>query len=262
MRKTMLCAAVALLLGSAAASAAEFWEKKNYKAWTERECWKLLQDSPWAKQYTQQSQVSLPDIPEGRPSGAISNDTADPENPPAEVADRVVESGTRITYRVQLRSARPIREALVRQAQLRQNYDAMTGPQKQAFDREAEQFLGREFSDAVVVYVTYNASGGVDPRALQQHWKSQTTDTLKDSVLLSGAGGIKAPLMQYLPAEGDAPGFQFVFTRQVQGRPLVSAGDKRLELEFPHPGVDKGGARRIRIEFKVSKMVVGGEVVY
>lgn len=262
MRKTLLCIAVAWLLGSAAASAAEFWEKKNYKTWSEKECRKLLQDSPWAKQHTEQSQVTLPDIPGGRPAGAISNDTADPENPPEEVADRVVESGARITYQAQFRSARPIRQARVRQAQLRQNYDAMTAQQKQAFDREADQFLGREFPDTVVVYVTYTASGRADPGALQQYWKSQSVETLKDKVFLSGSEGVKAPLMQFTPAEGDAPAFQFIFPRQVQERPLVGPGDKRLQLEFPHPGVSAGGERRIRMEFKVSKMVVGGQVVY
>ena len=262
MRKTMVCAALALLVASGAAGAAESWEKKNYKTWSEKECRKLLADSPWAKEHTQPSQVTLPNIPEGRPAGWISNDTADPERPPEEVAYRTVESGPRITYRVQFRSARPIRQALVRQAQLRRNYDAMTPPQKQAFDQEAEQFLGREFPDTVVVYVTYTASGRADPRALQQNWKNLTVDTLKDGVFLSGAEGVKAPLMQFMPAEGDTPAFQLVFPRQVQGRPLVGPGDKRLQLEFPHPEGGGAGRQRVRVEFKVDKMVVDGQVVY
>ena len=30
----------------------EFWQKKEYQQWSERECRKLLEDSPWGQSYT------------------------------------------------------------------------------------------------------------------------------------------------------------------------------------------------------------------
>lgn len=262
MRKVLACAVAILLLSAVAVVAAEFWEKKSYTAWSEKECRKLLTDSPWASRHTLRGQGNLPGIPDARPAGAISNDTADPENPPEEVADRVVESGPQVTYYVQLRSARLMREAMVRQAQLRQNYAGMTAEQKRVFDQQAEQFLNRDFGDSVVVYVTYAGGGGADLGGLQKHWKSQTADTLKDTVFLNATEGVKAPLLQYTPGEGDALAFQFVFPRQVGGKPLVTAKDKRLQLEFVHPGIGELGEKRILVEFKPNKMLVKGQLQY
>ena len=52
MRTKFAFGLVAVLLGSlSTVRAAEFWEKKDYRQWSEKECRKLLRNSPWAKQY-------------------------------------------------------------------------------------------------------------------------------------------------------------------------------------------------------------------
>lgn len=265
MKKTVAFVVAAVLLASAAAVAAEFWEKKKYQQWSAKECQKLLTDSPWTKDYTlsetyitplQSPSVASPTTTD--PAG-ISVPTGDIDTG---VGDRAREDNPRLTYRVQFRSALPMRQAMVRAAQLNQNYDQMTPEQKQAFDQKAEQFLALEFPNTVVVYISFTSNVTLDERELQQHWQKQTTDTLKNFVFLVGSEGVKAPLQEYIVGKGAAQVFQFIFPREVEGRPLVGPTDKRLQLEFPHPKLRNQEAKRVLVEFKVNKMLVDGQLVY
>src|SRR5688572_16531006 len=40
------------LVSLAASQGGEFWQKKAYRQWSEKECQKLLEDSPWAQKHT------------------------------------------------------------------------------------------------------------------------------------------------------------------------------------------------------------------
>jgi len=59
-----------------------------------------------------------------------------------------------IKYNVQLRSAAPVQQAVVRQARIAQKYDSLPADQKQAFDQSMEAFLTGESSEFVVVYIS------------------------------------------------------------------------------------------------------------
>jgi hypothetical protein len=43
--------AILVGVGAQAALGSDFWEKKDYTKWSEKECRKMLTNSPWAKQY-------------------------------------------------------------------------------------------------------------------------------------------------------------------------------------------------------------------
>ncbi len=67
MRTKIAFGLAAVLVGSlSTVRAAEFWEKKDFRQWSEKECRKLLGNSPWAKQYVL-SQVFIEDM------GALPN---------------------------------------------------------------------------------------------------------------------------------------------------------------------------------------------
>jgi hypothetical protein len=225
----------------AAAQGKEFWEKKDYRQWSERECRKLLEDSPWAKSYSF-SQVFIDPL-----------QTTD--------QDRAREPTPRTEYKVHFRSALPIRQALVRLSQIQQKYNQMTPEQQQAYDQQTEGFLAASFSDLIVVHVTYSSNVQLDDRELSRHWQTQTTETLKNFVYLIGPEGEKVPLSQYIVGKGGVREFEFVFPRHYEGRSLVSAPNKSLKLEFPHP-VIRGQGGRVLVEFNLKKMLVQGAVVY
>ena len=229
------------LASVAAAQSKDYWVKKDYRQWTDIECHKLLEDSPWANLHTV-SQVFI---------DTIQTDSTARERQP----------NPRIVYKVQIRSATPIRQALVRLSQINSKYDEMTADGRQAFDKNAEQFLSANNSQSVVMRVSYTANVQNDDRELARHWHSQTTERLKNFVFLIGGRGVKVPLSIYTPGEGASREFQFVFPREYNGRPVIGPGDKTLKLEFNHPNI-RGTGERVLIEFRIEKMMMQGAPVY
>lgn len=243
MKKRRSFLLLGLLLGCLAASqGTEFWDKKEYREWSERECRKLLEDSPWARTYT------------------LSRVLIEPLQTPS--TERAREPHPQITYHVQFWSALPIRQALVRLQQIQQKYDRMTPAEQQAFDQQAEKFLAARFPDTVVLHVAYGSNVQVDDRELARHWQIQTTETLKNFVFLINSGGDKVPLLRYVSGGGARREFQLIFPREYEGRPLVGPEDKSLKLEFIHPRIGEQSESRVLIEFKVKKMLMRGAVVY
>jgi hypothetical protein len=227
----------------AAAQGKEFWEKKDFKQWSEKECRNLLQKSPWAQTRTL-SQVVIESIGAQTPSTTPGR-----------------EANPRIEYQVQFRSALPIRQAFVRLSQITQKYDQLSPEQKQAFDQNAEQFLARTFPDVVIVVVGFNANVPSDELDLIRHWQTHTTETLKNSVFLIGAGGKRIPLLRYVPPSSGRE-FQFVFPREYEGRAAAGPGDKSLMVEFQSPAFRNWREERILVEFKVEKMQRQDAVIY
>jgi hypothetical protein len=236
---------VIFLAAISVAFAADFWESKQFDKWSQKECSKLLQDSPWAKDFLL--------IDSGLQQSTQASDDG---------------KQFQITYQMQFRSARPVRQALVRQMQIAQKYDSLGPEQKQQFDQNAKAFLDANYADAIIVYVTYEANSQTKARELDTHWKSQTTDLLKNTVFLRNSRGEQAALAQFNAAQGSERSFQFIFPRQVNGKPLVEPEDKYLQLEFAYPvisipgGYGTLGDGKGFLEFKPKKMVFQGNLDY
>ncbi|MFQ5817004.1 MAG: hypothetical protein ACE5H2_03480 [Terriglobia bacterium] len=254
MRTRILFFLAALLLASPA-HAKDFWKEKDYRRWSKKECLKLLRNSPWTKQKTF-STVHIDPVAAAEPTTGEIGPQGFPQ------AGRERQANPRTTYQVQLRSALPVRQAIVRLTQINQKYDKMSPQEQQAFDQRAEQFLAVRFPEIVVVHVSYGTTVTDDDRELARHWQSQTTETLRNFVFLMGARRIKVPLLGYAVAEGAGREFQLVFPRQSEGQPLLGPQDKSLKLEFNHPNIRGQGEKRVFIEWKVKKMRMDETVIY
>jgi hypothetical protein len=234
---------VAFLLATASpCQAGDFWKEKDYLLWSMKECQKMLEDSPWAKAYIL-SQVITP--------------SPDPPLPnPREAAGREQRQKPHTVFHLQLRSARPVRQALVQLGQLYTPFEVLSDEEVRQFDEQAGRFLAAEFSSEVVVHVAYRSDVEADNQRLRQHWQAQTTERLRDSVFLIGSRGARVPLRHYTVAQGVQQAFQFVFPRQVEGRPVVGPQDEWLQVEFRYNG------QRLRVEFPTKKMMVDGELLF
>lgn len=239
--KRILCFVVSIifLAGIFATAGGEFWEKKDYKQWSQKECNKLLEDSPWAKDFTVQQTAIM-----------TSNKASD--------------DGQQlyIKYQMQFRSALPVRQAIVRQMQIAQKYDSLSSDQRQQFDKKAEAFISADFADMVVVYVTYSTNSRTNEMELARYWQSQTADLLKNYVNLSNSKGDKVYLTRFNATQGAEHNFQFIFPRQVNGAPLIGLKDRSLRSEFTYPVINQLGDGRGYIEFKPEKMVFQGNFAY
>jgi hypothetical protein len=229
----------ALLLISVIAFAAgkEFWETKPFDEWTQKECQKMLQDSPWAKE------LSLVG------TGGGGNDATDSKAP-------------YLKYSIQLQTAPPIRQAMVRQSQIVQKYDSLPVEKKQEFDKTAQQFLDGNSADVVIVYISFSTNSRDGLRQLLTYWPTRSVDLLKNSVYLSGSKSAKVPISQFIPGANGQPEFRFVFPRKFNGKEILGPEDKILRLEFDYPVSGGMGDGKGNIEFKTDRMKINDEVVY
>lgn len=224
--KRFLCAALLAMLGVLSLEAGSFWATKPYQKWSAQECRTLLHDSPWSQTYTLQKPV-LKEL--NRNLGEMKSLSDNQEG--------VITPS--ITYHVSFRSATPVREAFARQAQLDAHYDKLDDAQKKALDAKLSSFLAVTFPDKIVVHVSYSSNVTDLDRQLAFFWQSQTLDTLKGTVFLSGPDGERVEPSEYWVGGGARREFEFAFPRNA--RVAAENPRKPLAFEFHHPEIGDMG---------------------
>ena len=224
-------------------AAEDFWVKKPYQRWSAEETSRMLQDSPWA--ITQILRTS------SNPSAIIGNNpTTGPAVLPGLESEGQVDPA--ISYIIQIRSAAPIREAMVRSSQLRAHYGAMSSDQKTAFDVNAEKFLAASFPESILVTVSFHSNIHNYQGMLQSYWQAQSAAKLNTSVYLN-AGADRLRLTGYAFKDDTV---QFAFPRPKQLTPEMP-----FSVEFVHPEIDRLGEQRVRVNFKLKNMLLNDKLV-
>ena len=219
------------------ALAGDFWTKKPYQNWSAEETQRMLEESPWS------TSLSL-----GGFQGNVARGDANLGGYRSEM-----EVNPTITYNLQFRSARPIREAQIRSSQLGTHYDKMSAEQKAAFDSSAGKFLTVQFPDRVVVSVTFSSNVENYMSLLRNYWSSESLAKLSMTVFLNTRTE-KLNLTSYNFKDNT---FQFTFPRPKQVQP-----DEKISVEFLHPRINVVGEQRILQEFSLKKMQVDGQPVF
>lgn len=220
----------------------EFWEKKPYTEWSKDQCRKLLRDSPWAKTFT------------------ITYGKVDQFGQPTKGEARQTEQ--KISYYAQLRSALPVRQAVVRLAQIENKYDKMGDADRKNFDASTARYLGAQYSD-IIVHVDYETSVEFFDRDLAAHWQSRPLgEAINNNVYLVTSAGIRVTPTNFKVEHGAGRAFEFMFPREVNGEPLVTANVETIRIEFPNPKIRELDDQRTTFEFKTSKMKYKGAVIY
>jgi hypothetical protein len=222
----------------------EFWEEKDYKQWSAQECSKILNNSPWTRKFTETWNTDENGIEDSRAYEKALG------LPPRDIADypslvnRTSQPVTKtIGVQVQFHSALPVRQALVRQDQILAGYDSLSPEQRMAFDQKAETLLSpSNYNDKIVITIMRTS-----------------VHTNTKAVFLCGSKGKKVQLIKFTPADPRTGTFQYIFPRQVEGRPLIDAQDKELILEFP---VISPYIKKFYFKFNVKKMMINGELQY
>ncbi len=259
-RRNFFAGALAVLLLSAfTARAEDFWIKKDWKQWSKDECAKILQDSPWSRKWakSQMGSSQMPGVSGANAEGAAGEKT--PE----------------MHYSVELQSSLPVREAVIRLAQINNKYDKMTDAQKKDFDAKAEGLLNRNYDDVIWLHVTYGSNLQSFERDMATYWKNIPPDAPPiDLYLITERGDRVLPVKFSSPANGSYS-FDVIFPRMRNNEPVVRAGDKEFSLQFTHPAIgnqtqrnttnpsdpsmDVFGEERVLIQFKLDKMMISGK---
>ncbi len=216
-RTLMMAPLITALATGTAAGAQEFWETKPYTEWTREQAARVLENSPWASHTGARDVQNL----------AFSKASTQGQ-----------ESERRIDYFAQVRSALPVRQAVIRRAMLERKYDKMTPEEKKVFDDSAWQYLARQYPDVIVITVEYGSNIEQVDRDLARHWQTVAPETIAAQTYLTVRNGVRIQPVKYEPDPGAGRAFQLVFKRTLgNGEPIIGPGD-RLLLELPTPTFD------------------------
>jgi hypothetical protein len=220
-----IAATAFMVMGFAAlvVTAADGWVDKDWRQWSKEEVNVVLHDSPWSRRWAKgqvNTSASLPGVSGAGQEGAAG------------------EGAPRIDYYFQIRSAEPVRDAIVRQFQFDQSYDTtMSANEKKSFDEKASQILNRRYDDSIVVHVIYSSNIQAFERDLATYWQSLTQDSIKDKVYLITERGDRIPPNRFVSSRTGAYEFELNFPRTVNGEPLIHPGDKEFSIQFSNPAV-------------------------
>ncbi len=181
--------------------AQDFWMQRSYKRWTKEEIVKLISDSPWA-------QVR-------------------------EIEANTTEGSFNPMVTIRLRSAVPIRQALVRLKQIEADYDKMDAQKRAAFDEKTKGVL-----DCPACQENYvvTISPPISNRRVSNGvygLKSATLKLLQGKVYLINDKGEKRELVHFVAPKSDDDEATFYFSRKdAQGNPLLTNKNEKFTFVF------------------------------
>jgi hypothetical protein len=216
---TLFSIVFALLAGSAAAQ--DFWMQKSYRRWTMDEIVKIISDSPWA-------QV--------REKEATSTD-----------------GGFIPMVTIRLRSAVPIRQALVRLKQIEANYDKMDEKKRAEFDEKLRGTL--ECPACQENYVVTISPPILNRRVTSGVYglKSASLKLLQKKVYLLNDRGEKRELVHFIAPKNDDDEATFFFPRRAaDGKPFLTRENAKFTFVFDAENIPISGS-----EVKTGIRVVG-----
>jgi hypothetical protein len=237
----------------------ENWMDKPYTQWDQKEVAELFNKSAWAQTKSFRGQAAnisrtgaaragqhgtVTDIGAGgNTTASMGTGRAGANAPPASRSGSGggARSGSttegvdvqEFSFTVRLFSAQPIRDAYVRMLQIMNHYDGLPAAQQQAFDHQMDGFLHADFSQQVVITLSYQTNDPIAQQNMNKWFNTQTTDTLKQNVYLFSPIAGQLELRKYFPNQGGL-GAEFVFPRIFNGEPILQpgAGKMRFQLSY------------------------------
>ncbi len=225
----MLC----LVLGVGGAASEKI---KPWTEWSQKDAHKILDNSPWG-----QTQV-------------LTDKSKTGNEPSTDLGD--LSNAARVNYRLRLISAKPIRLALLRLAQL----DTRATPEQV---RQMQTFVDMNFDDVIVVAVAVDTEQPRAMGAVLRSLKSGVTAILAPNTYLAVDGRPRNFLKEYQLPAADGLGAKFIFARTVNGETWLNpkSGKLRFYAKFPElPGRDT--PVELDWDFKISNMVYNGIIEY
>jgi hypothetical protein len=233
---------------------------KPWTEWTVKDAQKILNNSGWGQT---QTYMSSEDTTSTLSSASTSASTASSRGGASSgqgqsgIKGGLVDAIPGVNYRIRFLSAKPIRQALLRLAQL----DPKATPEEV---EKAHQLVDSKYDKVVVIAVSFDQDGlPKDNRYTMpvfQAFSGGLTDMLKTKVFLDIKGGQRVFLQEYKPPSGQGMDAVFIFPRIVNDKPILDpkSGEVRFYAEFPKLGGTSDPQVRLNMRFKVSDLMYDG----
>jgi len=249
----VISAATLAWLGLAAIALAQVeLLKKPFLQWTKSEATKILNDSNWA--ITQEARIDF--------GTQVRHIAGAPTTEAGHLAAEMNGANVPIDYRVtlRLRSARPVRQALVRLKQLEAKYDSMNEKDRAAFDAKMKGLLDcPACAQNYVVTISCKSPNYPGADALYEGLRGATLPALKPYVHLLNDRDEQRPLVYFVAPKAPGEEAVFYFPRfDDEDRQLITVANKKLFFRLS----DNNSKAITNFELDVSKLVVNGEVLF
>jgi hypothetical protein len=226
-------------------------DKELWPKWDKNKVQKMLNSSPWAQTQTETDTSEMTYSPTtATGSSSIGAVTTSRNTVQGNRADQGASNqAMSVNYHVRFLSAKPIRQAFARMIELQEK-------ESKSVREQLGPFVERDFSEYIVVTVTFDASDNRFAGPVLQAFASATSGTLKTQAYLERSDGKRLFVMDYKPPINDGLGAKFVFPRMVDGQPfLTDTGDVRFVAQLS----DK---ITVNTKYKLHDMMYEGKLEY
>lgn len=256
-RIVLLLASVLVIAGSAFA---QKHLEKPYTEWGKEDSLRIVNDSAWSKPY--QGTIGASNAAAGQVFREQGQTVYSGGSNPRSVSRDY--GPPPVTMR--LHSAMVFRQAFVRLQQIEAGYDKMDAAGKAAFDADRKKYL-----DCAICkdYYVITLTKSVDSTAMSTEeavFQGMTFDQLKGHIKIVNDKGEEREIVQFNSPKNYADKAVFYFKRlDTAGNPLLTTDSKTLKFVFDSEILEPVRNRFAyllprTLEFKVSKIVVGGKV--
>jgi hypothetical protein len=217
------------------------WEK-DWQKWKKEEAYKILNDSPWAKNYTN-IDVSLSYGSINR--SGFAEGIQLPASPPVIL---------------RLFSSLKVRQAVLRLRQIQANYDKLDKKQKEEFDEKTKNFLSCDNCKNYYVFILLQPVTEPNVKSVVgESFKDGQLSNLKDKIILFNDKKEKRELAQLVAPKTDADAAVFYFPIMDENqKPLITSETKKITVQFKTSLLQ---AKYLQdVEFDVSRMLVDGKL--
>jgi hypothetical protein len=249
--------AVVLLFGGllGVAHAQNELPKKPFQKWSKSEAEAVLNDSPWARKqelrikFDKETQAAAGSYSGVSSSTAAQSQTEVTSQPPVD-----------FIFTARLRSALPMRQALVRLKALETNVEKMTNQQAVAFETQMKGLLECPACAAnYVVTLSSKSKNSPGADAVYTTFKGGRLADLQRYVYIANERGERRPLVHFVPPKAPGDEAVFFFPRtDAKGAPLLTVDNKELLINLTNNQANS--ITNFRID--VTKLVLDGKVEF
>jgi hypothetical protein len=242
--KNKIAITLSLVFALAAVGGAQK-KMKPWTEWSEKDINKILNDSAWGQTQTEANTSEMFYSP--TQSGGNPPDSSGGSGANNRAAQGALNQATYINYRIRLLTAKPIRQALARRAQI----------QNPQLAERLKAFAEQQTDEYVVVAVDYDSTDRRLSGPSMQIFNSVNTASLKNNTYLENKDGKRLFLQQYIAPINDGMGAKFVFPRTLNNELFVNeqSGFLRFYSEMAKN-------LKLNMRFKIADMMYDGKLEY
>lgn len=220
---------------------------KPWAEWSEKEVIKMLNESAWGQTQTETNTSEMFFTPTTQRDIPIGNRPLDDPSGSGRSGQGALNQAVNVNYRIRLLTAKPIRQALARRAQL----------QKPELAEQLKAFAEQQTDQYIVVIVDYETADRRFSGPAMQVFNSATTATLKNATYLETNNNKRVFLQEYIPPSGDGMGAKFVFPRSLNNEAFVNEQNSFIRFYS-----EMGKAPKLNMRFKIADMMYDGKLEY